>query len=191
MGALSDLIGARIFLEPEEHEWGAAVRQWDVSGHFTGLMWFRSARVPLLYQAHGVREAGGVALLDSYYDKILACYLGRPGMEWLLAPDDPYFRFAEGIAQTDWHVLPDADCVISFEVTREDWASMLACRNRDLDRDEAFLRSFDTQRYFIEAAERLAAERNIRVVSFRQSFGTVEDAAKRLLSRLREENVLP
>lgn len=68
---------------------------------------------------------------------------------------------------------------------------MLARRNRDLDRDEAFLRSFDTQRYFTEAAERLGAERNVRVISFRQTFGTVGDAAKRLLSRLREENVLP
>lgn len=191
MRALSMLIGARVFLEPEEHEWGDAVRQWDVNGHFTGLMWFRSARVPLIYQAHGVRGEGGVALLDSYYDKILTCYLGRPGMEWLLAPDDPYFEFAQGIALTDWLVLPDADCVISFEVTREDWASMLARRNRDLDRDEAFLRSFDTQRYFTEAAERLGAERNVRVISFRQTFGTVDDAAKRLLLRLREENVLP
>ncbi|MBK9263116.1 MAG: hypothetical protein IPM54_25345 [Polyangiaceae bacterium] len=57
---------------------------------------------------------------------------------------------------------------------------MLARRNRALDRDEAFSKSYETQRYFIEAAMQLAAERNIRIVHFRQAFGTVEDAAERL-----------
>lgn len=37
----------------------------------------------------------------------------------------------------------------------------------------------------------LAAERNIRIVHFRQTFGTVEDAAERLLASLRVGGILP
>lgn len=51
--------------------------------------------------------------------------------------------------------------------------------------------SYETQRYFTEAAMQLAAERNIRVVHFRQTFGTVQDAADRLLALLREGGILP
>jgi thymidylate kinase len=190
MGALGSMINAQVFLEPEEKEWGKAVLQWEQCCHFTGLMWFRSARVPLLREADRVRASGGIALVDSYYDKLIAHYLARPGMEWLLSPNDPYFELAMGVARTDWRILPDADCIVTFEVEPADWRAMLARRNRALDRDEAFSKSYETQRYFIEAAMQLAAERNIRIVHFRQTFGTVEDAAERLLAALREAGIL-
>jgi len=190
MGALGSMINAQVFLEPEEHEWGKAVLQWDQCCHFTGLMWFRSARVPLLREADRIRTAGGIALVDSYYDKLIAHYLARPGMEWLLSPSDPYFELAMGIARTDWRVLPDADCIVTFEVGREDWRRMLALRNRALDRDEAFSKSYETQRYFIEAALQLAVERNLRIVPFQQAFGSVQHAAERLLVALREAEIL-
>lgn len=112
-------------------------------------------------------------------------------MEWLLSPNDPYFELAMGVARTDWRILPDADCIVTFEVEPADWRAMLARRNRAIDRDEAFSKSYETQRYFIEAAMQLAAERNIRIVHFRQTFGTVEDAAERLLASLREAGILP
>jgi thymidylate kinase len=191
MGALGSMINAQVFLEPEEHEWGKAVQQWDQCCHFTGLMWFRSARVPLLREADRIRASGGVALVDSYYDKLIAHYLTRSGMEWLLSPNDPYFDLAMGIARTDWRMLPDADCIVTFEVEPADWHAMLARRNRALDRDEAFAKSYETQRYFIEAAMQLAAERNIQIVHFRQTFEIVQNAADRLLILLRAAGILP
>lgn len=191
MSALGSIINARVFLEPEEHEWGNAVKQWDQCCHFTGLMWFRSVRVPLLREADRIRASGGVSLVDSYYDKLLAHYLARPGMEWLLSPNDPYFDLAMGIARTDWHILPNADCIVTFVVEPADWRAMLERRNRALDRDEAFSKSYETQRYFIDAAIQLAAERNINIAHFRQTFGTVQHAAERLHALLREAGILP
>lgn len=190
MKALGHKIGADVLLEPEEEEWGQAVHTWDRCGHFTGLMWFRSARVPLLFEAQSRCALGRVVLLDSYYDKALYSYLGQPGMQWLLAPDDPYFPVAQQMARLDWAHLPDADCIVVFEVTFEDWRAMLSMRNRMLDRDEAFRRSFETQSYFIEAAERLSAERNIKHIRFRQQLGDIDAAAEHLLTELRAQGIL-
>ncbi len=191
MAGVAALIGAQAFLEPEEHEWGAAVRNWERCCHFTGLMWFRSARVPLLYEAARIRELGGVAIVDSYYDKLIASYLKRPGMEWLLSPDDSYFDIAMEIALTDWKVLPDADCIVSFQVDQPTWRAMLNSRNRALDRDELFAKSFATQSYIHEAASHLAAERGTRLVTYHQHYATEDQAAKLLLAMLRREGVLP
>lgn len=191
MQALARKINADVLLEPEENEWGEAVHTWDRCGHFTGLMWFRSARVPLLYEAQARCALGRIVLLDSYYDKALYSYLGQPGMEWLLAPDDPYFPVAREVARLDWARLPDADCIVVFEVTLEDWRVMLEMRNRMLDRDELFRRSFETQSYFIKAAERLSAERNMKYIHFHQRLGSIESAAERLLVELRAHEILP
>ncbi|MGO4649583.1 hypothetical protein AB4305_32315 [Nocardia sp. 2YAB30] len=191
MSELAALSGLPMFLEPEEHVWPAAVMDRDECGHFTGLMWFRSIRVPMLYQADRLARAGSCVIVDSYYDKALRCYLGKPGMEWLIHPGDRYFDVARQIADHDWHSLPDARCVVTFELDYAAWRTLLAARNRTLDRDPAVIASYTTQQYFIEAAQRLAAERGITHVRFTPPLSTPSEAAQHLRLQLIEEGVLP
>jgi len=125
--ALSELIvGSRVFLEPNERLWPPAVTGRHRYGYFTALTWFRSMRIPLLYLADDVRCSGGIAIVDSYYDKLIAGYLDDPDMRWLMPRDDFYYSIAKGMAELDWAELPDADCVIFLRVTVASWRQLLS-----------------------------------------------------------------
>lgn len=190
MRELGTLCNFPVFLEPEEELWPAAVMEREECGYFTGLMWFRSTRVPLLYKAKQLQEAGQGVIVDSYYDKAVYHYLGKPGMEWLLSPNDPYFPMAQTISKLDWDSLPDATCIITFEIEYDDWVTLLKKRNRQLDQNPEFLKSFVTQKYFIEAAENLAKERNIKHINFKQQISAPLIIAQQLKSLLIEEGIL-
>jgi hypothetical protein len=142
---LGALLGARVFLEPEEKDWPAAILWRKEFGHFTGISWFRAVRVPLLIEADLLRQGGSTALVDSYYDKLLTYYIHTPGMEWVMPPDDPYFNVTQDLAQLDFEQLPDADVVVFFEVTEEAWQSFLTTRGRDADQHQGLRENFQTQ----------------------------------------------
>jgi thymidylate kinase len=190
MKTLGKLLHWNVFVEPEEEEWTDAVMQRDICGHFTGLMWFRSARVPNIFKARLLADQQEKVILDSYYDKALHYYLGKKGMEWLIHPEDPYFHLASQIAKSDWDMLPDADCIISIDVEYDDWLKLLNIRNRELDNHSEFLKSFHTKEYFIEAAEQLSKEKGIKHIRFKQTLSSPESQALQLKKQLIQEGVI-
>lgn len=190
MSELGKLTGFRVFLEPEEKDWGPAVMEWDRCGHFTGLMWFRSVRVPMLYNARDLVKSGQSVITDSYYDQALYHYIGEPGMEWLLNPNDIYFEVAKHIAELDWINLPKPTCIITFEIDYDAWKTLLKIRGRELDKNEEFLKSFKTQKYFIEAGKRLAADFGIKHVHFCPKVSSPQEQAKLLLESLQSKGIL-
>ena len=109
--AVAKLLGGAAFTEPED--WPPAVSERQDVGAFPGLMWFRAMRVPMLYEAAAIRDSGGVAVLDSYYDKLCAHWLRRAEMAWLLPPTDPWADLAVAVAERDWQLLPRADVAAS------------------------------------------------------------------------------
>jgi hypothetical protein len=161
---LAELVSATLFAEPEEGDWGAAVQEREMCGYFTGLMWFRSERVPNYFRAHEVARSGGVALLDTYYDKLCAKWLGRPGMEWLLDPEDPYFPAAKMIAELDYELLPTADTLVYFDVDEATWRGFLVGRGRVMDSEALVAESYRTGPYFRAAAEGFAGDMGARLV---------------------------
>lgn len=182
---LAPLLGAVPLLEPEESAWPSAVTDRDRVGYFTGLAWFRSVRVPLYYEALELRANGSTALLDSYYDKLCSYWLGKPGMEWLIGPDDPYFIPAREVALLDRALLPLADTLVVFTVARDAWEAFIAARGRRLDQESGLREKFFTQEYFVEGAEALAEESGIPLIRFHQDrIDTPAAAAKRLLAKL-------
>lgn len=186
---LADQVGGTALLEPEE--WPAAVQQRDTVGAFTALSWFRAMRVPNLYAAATARAQGEVALVDSYYDKLCVHWLRRPGMEWLLPPDDPWADLAVAVAQRDWELLPSPDAVVSFEVDNEVWREFLMRRGRSLDDTFAISGQFGCQPYFLNAAEALREHEGVPVIRFRQELSSPAEAAAQLLKVLRGEGLLP
>jgi len=193
---IGTLSNTRSFLEVEESEYTKVVRRRDIYGSFTAMTWFRAMRMPNLYEAHSLASNGESVFLDTYYDKLISKYLGRDGMEWLITKDDEYYEIIKNITELDYTNLPDADCIISFELTYETWQKFLRSRNRQLlDNDQLFLKSYKTQAYFIEAAKEYCNEQNAKgnpctLIRFQQEFSSLEDSAKRLLKLLKENHVI-
>lgn len=175
---LASRLGASAFLEPEV--WPDAVGNRDVSGAFTALSWFRSMRVPNLYNAAAHRDEGGIALVDSYYDKLCADYLESPEMTWLLPPEDPWHDVGTRMAALDWQLLPRADCVVVLEVDEATWHRFLRARGRALDDAFGLSDEFACQPVFGRAAERYANETGAKLVRFQQTFDSPDAAAHRL-----------
>ena len=75
-----------LFSEPEEDDsftpWPRAVSDREKYGYFGAISWFRSMRVPILYDAKQAAQEGKTSLVDFYYDKLLYNYLGREGLDW-------------------------------------------------------------------------------------------------------------
>jgi deoxyadenosine/deoxycytidine kinase len=187
---LSMEIGASFFSEPEEKCWPAAVINRELSGNFSMLTWFRSIRVPMLFQADLIKKNGGLALVDSYYDKLLIQYLGKEGMEWLMSPDDPYYDVVKQVALLDWEHLPNADVLVFFDIDFDTWMSFLKKRNRKLDNDVFFLKSYATKNLFWNAAEHLAKVNSPKIVRFAQKDLSPHEAALNLKNLLIQEGVL-
>jgi hypothetical protein len=184
--AIADISGVAPLLEPEESEWPAFVRDPHPQGDFTRLCWFRSQRVPLYYIGAELREQGNSCVLDSYYDKWCIGWLGLPGLEWLISPDDPYFAVARSMAQVDADVLPRADAVVMLEIEEPLWRAQIAARGRGIDRHAPFANSYASQAHFVETALTRGAQDGTDVIRFTRSSAPPRDEAVRILALLEE-----
>ncbi len=184
---LGKLLASKTFHEPEEKHWGKAVSERDICGYFTAIMWFRSTRIPLLYNAKKLADSGEVIFLDSYYDKLFSLYIEKEGMKWLLNKEDPYFKVMINIAKIDYKILPDVDILIFFKLDLDTWIKFLKKRNRNLDNEASFRESFITQKYFLDAAIKYCSERGVELIIFEQYFSSPQKTAKQLKKVLVEK----
>jgi thymidylate kinase len=173
-------IGASSFLEPEESQWGEAVRSRDVCGHATAIQWFRATRVPNLFEAQSLKTKGKLAVIDSYYDKLCYYYLGKPKMEWLISTDDPYFKNIKDLARLDLNHLPDADILVYVSVAEIEWKRMLKQRNRDLDKKTKIEETYAVHPAYLSAARKYARKHKVRLIEFENKFGSVQKSVASL-----------
>lgn len=176
--------GGMSFAEPEEADWPLAVADRSAIGPFSSLMWWRSARVPNLYRAAAARNAGQLAFIDSYYDKLLHMYLGAAGMDWLISPADRYFGAMTDIARLDFEILPVCDVLVFFDLDESTWYRFLDRRRRKLDSDPGFRRSYETQKLFRAASLEFCQRQGCTFLPFQQVDSGVDDAAAKLLAML-------
>ena len=187
---LAKLLGASVYLEPEEKNWPQAVLERHRVGTFTALTWFRSMRVPLLMTAAAERNAGKLAVVDSYYDKLISGYIDHPAMRWLISPDDPYFDVAKQMAILDRKLLPEVDILIFLQVTEAQWKRLLSTRNRGMDQEAEFLRSFPSQSQFLSATKSYAVASGAQVVIHEQEFGSARSTAAALCKQMQDAGLL-
>lgn len=138
-------------------------------------------RVPQLYMASEIRNNGGIAIVDSYYDKLLSRYLGHSLMGWLIPRTDAYFDLMASLSELDWSYLPDADHLVFLKVNESQWKTLLSSRNRKLDKEKGLLDSFPTQEAFLRAAREAAEERGTKLHIFDQIIGHADDIASAVL----------
>lgn len=181
---------AKYYREPEENEWPLAVTGRDEVGHITALTWFRSQRVPGLYKASNDRDGGQIALVDSYYDKLVSDYFDLPGFQWLMKADDPYRTAYRQIVALDRKLLPEANCIVTFKVSAERWKNLVMSRGRALDRAAGLLDTHATQEAFVETSEAYCRNRRIPHVQFDNVQETALASAEALHQALIDVGVL-
>lgn len=182
---------ALCFLEPEEQKWPDYVQEKQDYGEFSSLMTIRAIRVHSLWNAWKAREAGSLVFVDTYYDKINAYCVGKPGMEWLIDPKDPYFPIALEVLRLDNEILPNADLIVLLDISYDDWIKMLNVRHRAKDFIEGFQDSYLlAKRYLFEALNKLSIEKNIPFIVFQQKFSSIEEQADLLCQVLEKEKII-
>src|SRR6266446_2446822 len=160
--ALANYFNVAVYAEPEECDWPDAVKKRDRAGLLTAITWFRAVRVPMLYQAAEDRSRGKIAVIDSTYDILLSYYLGAPGMEWLMAKTDPYYKAMAQIAALDTRLLPNPDFLVFIVVKKMHWQGMLESRGRMLDRDVGIINTYKTQQLMAKASVRYCRKKGVR-----------------------------
>lgn len=166
------------YSELEEHQWSIAAKGEAVS--FTTLTWFRAIRVPNLYAADSLRQNGQIVIVDSYYDKLMSYYFGKPQMEWLMESKDPYYELTKRMAQIDNEQLPGADLLIFLKVSFDSWRSLIVSRKRQSDLDWIFPRAFPFQEHLLEAAYLEKEKTGCNLIVFENKFGSIDEIVDEL-----------
>lgn len=182
--ALAQQLHAPVFLEPEEGEWPSLVHQREISGAFTAMSWFRSARVPGLFAAQAASREGRIAVVDSYFDKLTTWILATPSFSWLLPDTDPYFPVARQMAQLDYDLLPNADVLVLLKLEQSIWLEFMHARGRHFDQSVELNRFFGMQQEFEQAAQKTAADHNIRLCVIEQTASSPDQTATLIRQRL-------
>jgi len=181
---IGKFLNIQTFHEPEENEWGQAVENRDIVGSFTALMWFRSTRVPQYFKAKLLKENGETIMLDSCYDKLFYLYHNKQGLEWLITKDDLYYSDMINIAKKDYQTLPDIDILVFFEQSEENWEKFISIRNRKLDQEDDFKKSFILQEAFIDAVKQYCEEKKCKLIIHKQSFSNPKVEAEKIVKKL-------
>jgi hypothetical protein len=147
------------------------------------LSWFRSIRVPQLYAAAEAARSGK-AVVDSYYDMLLASYLGADPFAWLIRPDDPYFRLARDMAELDRGILPRADVLVFLSLTEQVWNAFMDRRAREFDRVARLKEQFAMQSLIEKACRSAEAEHGTRLLVIDQEDSSPTSTAARILHQL-------
>ncbi len=184
---LGKIVQAQVFSETEECDWPEWIRSPHPYSEFSSYVTFRALRLEALWEAKRIADSGQVAIVDSYYDKITSYYLGKPGMEWLISPSDPYYPVVEQLTALDTKNLPDADLIVLLDVDVDTWLQLLHSRGRFRDRIDGFQDSYAVYRaYLWEAVEKLRLEKNIPVIVYHPKFGDPVVEAEKLYNILNE-----
>lgn len=179
------------FFEPEEndtcHPWPLAVSQRQEYGYLGSITWFRSMRVPQLFQAQAEARNGKMAFVDSYYDKLFYHYIGKEGLDWFLPDDDPYFDEIKAIAHKDYQYLPNADIVLFVKLNRENWTHFLQNRNRNMDNESLFQEQcFSLQEPMLDACKQYAEQYQKKLLIVEQTGEDLQSITQRTLKLLED-----
>lgn len=165
------------FVEPEQESYPDFVV--DGTSDFFGVhSWFRASRVYDLYRAHRVSAEGGTALVDSYYDRMLASYVRRPEFGWLLGDRRTHLDALAAVSAADRRALPRADHIIFLEVSEDVWVQRLKSRMRGQDETIRLRDRHAMQAPMLDACEQIAADDGSTLTVIETSALTVQEVSQ-------------
>lgn len=183
---LAKLLDAKVMVEPEEDQWPKLIQHREISGYFSALTWFRSARISNYFDADQLRRKDKLAIIDSYYDVLASCYLGKKPFDWLINKDDPYFNIALDMAKLDWSLLPKADILIFLHLDQNIWELFMKKRNRKFDASANLLEIVGMQEEIEMACKYAEMEHNSKLVYCRPENDSPAETAIRLVESLKQ-----
>lgn len=170
-----------VFHEPEEVDWPDIITNQVKYDQASALLAFRQLWAKQFTDAYWSKQNGKSALIDTYFFQIYGYYLGKPNLEWLLQPDNPYLNLLIQLNELDQTYFYDADYVVLFEVNLEDWRKFLKSRGRNWDTIPGFAESFaQTQKYVADATIAHCEKKHIKLVLFKHEFGNPQAQAQKL-----------
>lgn len=187
---LSEKIKAEYVGEPEENEWPEIIIRRDFYGPALAMLEFRQMWAKIYLDAKHLAQEK-IVFVDTYFFKIFGYYLNKPGMEWLVPPQDPYLPILLQINQLDESIFPDADYVVLFDIELDDWKLFLKSRGRNWDQLPGFDESYELNRKYInDATTEHCRKYSIKLINFKQQFGNPDIQAEKLKNLLISEGIL-
>lgn len=188
---LAPSINAHCFVEPEEMRWALVARKWNQYSPSAALLAMRNIWIPMYIDADSMRNQGTSSVIDNSFLKIDGYYLGKPGMEWLVPPTDPYMAPLQQIFSIDEGHFPNADCIILFDISFADWNKFAQTRRRQWDVDIELEKTFEpNKKYITEATVDHCEKHNIKLLHFTQTFGDPQVQVEKLKELLVQEKII-
>lgn len=184
--ALGSMLNVSFFLEPEEESWPKLIHKRDKMGRFAALTWFRNVRLQDLYDAKEISEQGKIAIVDSYYDNLIALYIKEDCFSWLIPMSDPYFEIVLEMAKKDYELLPTADVLIFLKINEDVWLQFLRTRQRNFDLSASLKDYFQMQDHIENACRTVARVKGIRLFVIEQNSLSAEETAKHISQFLQD-----
>ena len=164
------------FQEPEEPEWPEELLDRKTHGYRPLREWFRNTRVNQLLEAQAIQKNGNSAIVDCYYDKLLAQIVEK-GLEWYIPRQHPDFIPLMAMMSRDNKELPDATCLIYLSVDKSTWLQFLDKRQRRWELKPDY---FPAQETFFQVSHDYAEEKQIPLICQQQEFSRPDIVLKDL-----------
>lgn len=188
---LAPHVQAQVFIEPEEMRWSLVAQKWNEYSPSAALLAMRNIWIPMFIDADKLRKQGTSSIIDTYFLKIDGYYIGKPHMDWLVPSNDPYIDPLKQIFLIDQTHFPDADCVILFDISFEDWQQFVKTRHRQWDTEVNLAKTYEpNKKYIAQATIDHCKKNNIRLLHFTQVFGDPHAQAERLKELLIAEKII-
>lgn len=167
--------------EPEEKDWPRVAKNWYGYRATTAMLAMRQLWIELFVDADKLRQDGDTVIIDTYFLKIAGYYIDKPGLEWLVGPNDPYVPLLKQMFELDEHMFADADCVVLFDMSLEDWKLFLKSRGRQWDNNPGFDESFVLLKKYVDDATIAHCQKyNIPVIHFKNEYGDIDLQTQKL-----------
>lgn len=178
---VSQKMGAICKSEPEEEAWPRVAKNWYRYRATTAMMAMRQLWIELYVDADALRKQDNTVIIDTYFLKTTSYYIDKPGMAWLVGENDPYIALLKQLCELDEYMFPDADCVVLFDMSIEDWKLFLKSRGREWDNNPGFDESFVLLKKYVDDATIAHCQKyNIPMIHFKNEYGDIDLQAKTL-----------
>lgn len=174
LGSLAPYVAG--FVEPEEPDYPSFVSQ-GVEDPFGVHSWFRASRVYNLSLAQAASIEGSIAVVDSYYDRMLSTYVDHDAFDWILGGKESYREILRSLSRVDRRELPSVDRLIFLHVEEQDWRMRIRARMRDQDRILRIADRFAMQRPMVQACEEIAQLDGCELVILQTTGRSVREVA--------------
>lgn len=185
--AVAKQLHAKIFIEPGTDAWPIPPELWQQ--HVAELeRWVCTTNSKNFHDARMLADAGNIAITDTALFLINRELIHAPCCDWyygLMSPAERAQTYQQ--AEIDWKASPCPDILILLELDSETWRRYLQARGRSMDDDEEFINNYtDMQALIAAAAKQLVDEREIKLISYNNVFGSPEQNAASLVAEINQ-----